>query len=143
MCGAVRARGGAGISCVAEIYVTPRPTSGRPLGPYDDRLNSYIAEVERNIVSKRPQLLALYNSIREAVNLKIVDPTEREILRMKPHTAFKDAPHLATAKKAKVFCLVSLDRRHLVGIRDQIEKAIGVKILLPEELLAEIRAMDL
>jgi predicted nucleic acid-binding protein len=50
----------------------------------------------------------------------------------------KDAPIVAAAKRAKVDYLVSLDRRHLVGNKE-IEHRSGVKIVLPEELLALLR----
>jgi len=61
---------------------------------------------------------------------------------MKPHTAFKDAPHFATAKKAKVDFLLSLDRKHMNEIREQVEKDIGLRILLPSEALQELRLLN-
>jgi predicted nucleic acid-binding protein len=60
---------------------------------------------------------------------------------MQPYTAFKDAPHFATALKAQVYCLVSLDRKHMIGVRDKAKEALGLRILLPSELLEEIRGL--
>jgi predicted nucleic acid-binding protein len=77
--------------------------------------------------------------LRDTVPFEIVEPTRDEVLAMQPHTAFKDAPILAAAKKAYVYCLVSLDRRHMIEIREAIEKQIGLKILLPSELLELLR----
>lgn len=98
-----------------------------------------LEEAERNLSVKRPQALPYFYVLRDTVPFKIVEPTRDEVLAMQPHTAFKDAPILAAAKKADVYCLVSLDRRHMIEKREAIKKQIGLKILLPSELLDLLR----
>jgi predicted nucleic acid-binding protein len=54
----------------------------------------------------------------------------------------KDAPHLASAIKAKAHYLVSLDRKHMIDVRNSVESNLGLKILLLSELLEEIRRKE-
>jgi predicted nucleic acid-binding protein len=96
-------------------------------------------ETAKNLANKRPAALPSFQVIHEAVNFKIINPTIDEVLAMQPYTALKDAPHFATAIKAKVYCLVSLDRKHMIDIRNRVEESLGLRILLPAELLNEIR----
>jgi predicted nucleic acid-binding protein len=98
-----------------------------------------LEEAERNLAAKRPQALPYFYVLRDTVPFEIVEPTRDEVLAMQPHTAFKDAPILAAAKKADVYCLVSLDRRHMIEKRKEIAKQVGLKILLPAELLNILR----
>lgn len=98
-----------------------------------------LEETEKNLTNKRPAALASFQVIQEAIPFKLVYPTRDEVLAVQPYTALKDAPHFATALKAKVYCLVSLDRKHMVDIRDKVQQELGLRILLPAELLEEIR----
>jgi predicted nucleic acid-binding protein len=97
-------------------------------------------ETAKNLGSKRPKALPVFQVIREAIPFKIVNPTRTEVLEMQPHTAFKDAPHFATAIKANVYCIVSLDRKHMIDIRDRVQEKLRLRILYPAELLEELRA---
>ncbi len=54
------------------------------------------------------------------------------------YTFLKDAPIVAAAKKATVDYLVSLDRKHLVGVQE-VAQGSGLTIVLPEALLDAIR----
>jgi predicted nucleic acid-binding protein len=96
-------------------------------------------ETEKNLAGKRPEALPVFQTIKEEIPFKIVDPTKAEVLNMHPHTALKDAPHFATALKAQVFCVVSLDRRHMIDIRGKVQESLGLRILLPAEFLDELR----
>lgn len=98
-----------------------------------------LQEVERNLAAKRPQALPFFEILQEAIPFEIVEPTKSEVLQMQPYIAFKDAPILAAAKKAAVYCLVTLDRRHMIAERNTIEQRTGVKILLPSECLEFLR----
>jgi predicted nucleic acid-binding protein len=99
-------------------------------------------ETEKNLALKRPEALPVFEDIKDAIPFKIINPTRAEVLRMHPHTAMKDAPHFATALKAKVYCIVSLDRRHMIDIRSKIQEDLGLRILLPSEFLKEIRGLS-
>lgn len=96
-------------------------------------------ETEKNLANKRPEALSAFEAIKETIPFKTVNPTKAEVLAMQPHTALKDAPHFATAIKAKVSCIVSLDRRHMIDIRSKVQADLGLRILLPAEFLQEIR----
>lgn len=98
-----------------------------------------LAETERNLEAKHPEALPLLQVLQATLLFKIVHPTQAEVLAMQPHTAFKDAPHFATALKAKVDCLVSLDRKHMIDIREKVYADLRLRILLPSELLSELR----
>ncbi len=60
--------------------------------------------------------------------------TKDEVLQVAAYTVLKDAPIVAAAKRAEVDYLVSLDRRHLVGV-EAVSEGSGLKIVLPDELL--------
>ena len=105
-------------------------------------INKFVLEETRkNLASKRPDALYFFQILEETIPFEIVNPTLSEVLAMQPYTAFKDAPHFASALKGKVFCLVSLDRKHMIGIRDRIVADLGLRILLPSELLQELRGL--
>jgi len=96
-------------------------------------------KTEKNLAGKRPAALSSFQVLRATMPFKIVNPTRTEVLAMQPYTALKDAPHFATALKAKVVCLISLDRKHMIDIRGKIQADLGLRILLPAEFLEEIR----
>jgi predicted nucleic acid-binding protein len=96
-------------------------------------------EAERNLSRKRPQVLPLFSLLRETIPFEIIEPTDEEVVEMQPFIAYKDAAILAAAKKAQVDYLVTLDRRHMIERRDEIEHQVGFKILLPGELLEILR----
>ena len=98
-----------------------------------------LEETEKNLGNKRPEALLIFKELKEIIPFKIINPTKAEILRMQSHTALKDAAHFATALKAKVYCIVSLDRKHMISIRDEVQANLGLRILLPAEFLEEIR----
>ena len=99
-----------------------------------------LQEVEKNISIKNPKAIEQYRSLKEILKIELVEPVKEEILAVLPYTVLKDAPHLASAIKAEVHCLVSLDRKHMIDVREAIETNLGLRILLPSELLAELRS---
>lgn len=103
-------------------------------------INKFVLEeTEKNLGAKRPEALPLLQVLRAVLPFKIVNPSKAEVLAMQPYTALKDAPHFATALKANVDCLVSVDRKHMIDRRDQVQADLGLRILLPSELLKELR----
>jgi len=95
-------------------------------------------EARRNLQDKAPEVVADFENLRDAVGFEIVRPTKGEVEEALQYTAAKDAPIVAAARKARVDYLVSLDRHHLVDV-PEVAKRSGLKILLPSELLEEIR----
>ena len=72
------------------------------------------------------------------VPFETVHPSKEQALGAAQYTAVKDALIVAAAKRARADYLVSLDRRHLVGIPD-VARGSGLRIVLPQQLLEEVR----
>lgn len=97
-----------------------------------------LEETRRNLAHKAPEALPPFETFLETVTFEIVRPTKRQILQASQYTALKDAPIVAAARRGQVDYLVSLDRRHLVGV-PEVARRSGLRIVLPEELLREVR----
>ena len=97
-----------------------------------------IQETERNLTDKAPEALPAFHQFLDAVSFEFVRPTKQQVLQAAAYIALKDAPIVAAAKRAQVDYLVSLDRRHLVGLPEVAQKS-GLNIVLPKQLLEEIR----
>jgi predicted nucleic acid-binding protein len=95
-------------------------------------------ETTENLRAKAPEALVYLQQLLDVVPFELVQPTKLQVSHAASYTALKDAPLVAAAKRARVDYLVSLDRRHLVGV-PAVAKGSGLKIVLPEELLEEIR----
>jgi predicted nucleic acid-binding protein len=95
-------------------------------------------EVEKNLADKAPEALPAFRQFLDTVPFETVRPTKRQVLQAAQYSALKDAPIVAAAKRARVDYLVSLDRRHLVGVKEVAQRS-GLKIVLPSELLGEVR----
>ena len=97
-----------------------------------------VEEAERNLAAKQPEALEVLRTILNSVPFQTVTPTIEEVQQAAVYTASKDAPIVAAAKKAEADRLVSLDRRHLVGV-PEVAEGSGLKIILPQTLLKTIR----
>nr|WP_290665500.1 PIN domain-containing protein [Ardenticatena sp.] len=98
-----------------------------------------LEEVRRNLKAKAPEAVAALDDFLNAVSFDLVRPTKSEVKAAMKYVAAKDAaPIIAAAKRAQVDFLVSLDRRHIVGV-PEVEKRSGLNIVLPADLLEEIR----
>jgi predicted nucleic acid-binding protein len=100
--------------------------------------NLVLEETEKNLARKAPEALPAFRRFLETVPFEIVRPTRQEVLDAAQYTAIKDAPIVAAAQKARVDYLVSLDRRHLVGVVE-VARGSGLRIVLPQNLLEDIR----
>jgi predicted nucleic acid-binding protein len=98
-----------------------------------------LEEAERNLAAKRPDALPLLQLFLAIVPFEIVEPTKQEVLAAANYTVLKDAPVVAAAMRANVDFLVTLDRKHLVGVPEVAQES-GLRIVLPEELLEEVRS---
>jgi predicted nucleic acid-binding protein len=95
-------------------------------------------EVEKNLADKAPEALPAFRQFLATVPFETVRPTKRQVLQAARYSALKDAPIVAAAKRARVDYLVSLDRRHLVGVPEVAQRS-GLRIVLPSEFLGEVR----
>ena len=100
-----------------------------------------VEEAERNLAAKRPDALAVLHHILDSVPFQTVAPTTEEVHQAASFTVNKDAPIVAAAKKAGADKLVTLDPRHLVDVPEVAERS-GLNIVLPEDVLGEIRGME-
>jgi predicted nucleic acid-binding protein len=94
-------------------------------------------EAEKNLADKAPEALPAFHQFLDTVPFEMVRPSKGQILQAAQYTALKDAPIVAAAKRAQVDYLVSLNRRHLVGVPEVAQRS-GLEIVLPSELLEEI-----
>jgi predicted nucleic acid-binding protein len=97
-----------------------------------------LKETEKNLARKAPEALPAFRRFLDMVPFEMVHPSKEQVLGAAQYTAVKDAPIVAAAKMARADHLVSLDRRHLVGIPD-VAQGSGLKIVLPQQLLEEVR----
>ena len=98
-------------------------------------------EAEKNLADKAPEALPAFHQFLDTVPFETVRPSKRQVLQAAQYTALKDAPIVAAAKRARVDYLVSLDRHHLVGVKEVAQRS-GLKIVLPSELLEKIRRQE-
>jgi len=97
-----------------------------------------LEEARRNLAAKAPQALPAFETFVLAAPFAVVEATRAQVVAMARHTVLKDAPVVAAAKRARTKCLVSLDRKHLVGNK-ALEEAAGFPILTPGDALAQLR----
>ncbi len=97
-----------------------------------------IEEARRNLGRKAPEALPLFETFLRWFPHEVIDPPKALVVAATASVAAKDAPIVAAAQHAPVDMLVSLDRKHLVGVPG-IEESAGMRIVLPSEALREIR----
>jgi predicted nucleic acid-binding protein len=101
--------------------------------------NLVLEETERNLAIKAPKALPAIQQFLDAIPFETARPTKGQVLESAQYTAHKDAAIVAAAKSAQVDYLISLDRRHLVGVPEVAQRS-GLKIILPQQLLEELRS---
>ncbi len=97
-----------------------------------------LEEARRNLAMKAPRALPAFEVFVTTAPFIVVDATRPQVLSMARHTVLKDAPVVAAAKRARAVCLVSLDRKHLLG-NHALEVAAGLRILAPGDALRLLR----
>jgi len=100
-----------------------------------------VEEVRRNLSTSSRNAATLLDVFQQFLNtlpFEWVQATEHQVHAAEKYTEPKDAAIVAAAQKAAVDYLVTLDRKHLVN-QPEVAKRSGLKIVLPEVLLAEIR----
>lgn len=98
-----------------------------------------LTEVERNVRDKL-QAYHLKRFFMLVSHLEVVEstPTVKQIQSAQQVTSTKDAPILASAKKAKTDGIVTLDKKHF--LKPEVEDFIKpIKILTPAQLFEELK----
>lgn len=98
-----------------------------------------LEETRRNLEQASPDDLVFLNFILESMPLEMVRPTKAQVVSAAKHVALKDAPILAAVKRAGVDVLVTLDKKHLLGI-PALAKYARAKILTPLQTVAYLSA---
>lgn len=97
-------------------------------------------EVARHIHEVAPELRSLLLRYLAAIPFQVVSITTEEVRWAAAFTNVKDSFIVAAAHKADVDYLVTLDKRHLLDKKDEIEPQVGFQIVRPEFVLTEIKA---
>ena len=96
-------------------------------------------EVARHVHEVGPALRSLLLEYLAAISFTVVTVTTEEVARATVFTDPKDSPIVAAAEKARVDYLVTLDKRHLLNKRAEIEPHVGFVIVRPETVLDLLR----
>lgn len=101
-----------------------------------------IDEVARHVHEVGPELRSRFLTYLAAIPYTVVTVTLEEVQAAAVFTAAKDSPIVAAAHKAGVSHLVTLDKRHLLNKKREIEPYVGFSIVRPEVLLDQIRKVQ-
>jgi predicted nucleic acid-binding protein len=102
----------------------------------DDVIN----EVARHVHEVGPELRALFLTYLAAIPYTVITVTPNEVQHAATFTAAKDSPIVAAAAKADVGYLVTLDKRHLLDKKSDIEPHVSFEIVRPEDVFRQLKA---
>ena len=97
--------------------------------------NLVIAETQRNLAQNAPEALPYFLSIVDLLSSQTTRPTKAEVLKAAQIVHIKDAAIVAAAAKANADYLATHDVKHLIYHAQAIERAYGIAVLTPAELL--------
>lgn len=95
-----------------------------------------IQEIRRNLLSKAPEALSLFEAFLAPGLLLIVQPSSALVQHVAAVIVLKDAPVVAGAIDAGATVVATYDRKHLLTKRGEIFAAFGVTMATPGEFLA-------
>ena len=97
-----------------------------------------IAEVERNLERKAPELASVLTTLLHETIFEVVSsPPQDEVWAAEEYVVQKDAFIVAAAKHAQVDYLVTFDRKHLID-PPEVAKRSGLKIVTPGDVLEKL-----
>lgn len=99
-----------------------------------------IDEVARHIQRVRPELRSLFLKYIAVIRFTVVSVTPSQVQWATAFTDPKDSFIVAAAHESNVEYLVTLDKRHLLNRKSDIEPHVRFIIARPEEVLKHIRA---
>lgn len=98
-----------------------------------------IDEVARHVHEVDPALRSLLLRYLAAIPFRVVSVTPEEVQWAITFTAPKDGAIVAAAHKSGASYLVTLDKRHLLDKKADIEPNVGFQIARPEAILSILR----
>jgi predicted nucleic acid-binding protein len=98
-----------------------------------------LAEVERNLGRKAPEVLIAYRQLMFLIDAEVVpDPSPKEIHQAEAYVAQKDAMIVAAAISSRPDYLVTYDRKHLLDPPEVAERS-GLVIVTPDVVVQVVR----
>jgi predicted nucleic acid-binding protein len=94
-----------------------------------------LEETKRNLAKNAPAALPAFTIIADLLLSAVTNPTKADVLKAAQIVHLKDAPIVAAAAKGKAHYLATHDVKHLLSHAQAIERAYGVVVLTPAELL--------
>jgi predicted nucleic acid-binding protein len=95
-----------------------------------------LEETKRNLKKNAPSALPYFTILADLFSPFITNPTKAEVIRAAQIVHLKDAPIVAAAAKAKAEYLATHDVKHLLTHAQAIDKAYGITVLSPADLLS-------
>jgi predicted nucleic acid-binding protein len=95
-----------------------------------------LEETKRNLTQNAPEALPSVTIIADLLTVSVTRPTKAEVLRAAQIVHLKDAPIVAAAAKSKTDYLATHDVKHLLTHAKVIDKAYGITVLSPADLLS-------
>ena len=97
-----------------------------------------IQETRRNLATKAPRALPLFDAFLVLELVQTVDPPPALVGQVATVIALKDAPIVAGAIHARAAFLATYDRKHLLAQATLIQARFGIIVATPEAVLATI-----
>ena len=98
-----------------------------------------LEEIARHVHEVGPELRSRLLNYLAAIPFTVISVSAWEVRSAMAFTAAKDSAIVAAAEKAGVDFLVTLDKRHLLNKKEDIEPNVGFQIVRPEDILISIR----
>jgi len=97
-----------------------------------------LLETRRNIAYSVPEKMPTLERLFGAVHFEIVNPARRSVVGAARLVAFKDAPIVAAAHKARVQALVTFDEKHLLR-NPSLASYIRAPVIRPQQAVEMVR----
>lgn len=94
-----------------------------------------LEETERNLAENAPGALPAFRLLLSSLSFVLAKPTKQQITRGESVVDRKDASIVAGAKAGRADMLATYDRKHLLAHSAAIERALGVRVATPDEVL--------
>jgi predicted nucleic acid-binding protein len=94
-----------------------------------------LQETKRNLQKNAPSALPSFNLLADLFSPFITNPTKADVRKAAQLVHLKDAPIVAAAAKGKADYLATHDMKHLLTQATAIERAYGISVLSPAEIL--------
>jgi predicted nucleic acid-binding protein len=97
-----------------------------------------LEETKRNLTKNAPEALPYFSLIADLFAPYITRPAKPEVFRAAKVVHLKDAPIVAAAARVKADYLATHDVKHLLNQAQAIDRAYGITVLTPAELLSAL-----